>query len=157
MATLLDYCRDYLVSEGLVRKPRIAGASTVYPMWLEPRDGAKAPRNPEVEASGTETNDDLVVSAFRSTGVPMERHNEFRRIEMIEFWLRGRTWPLVEDFWLRLRPRFVDKNAGETKRNWSMAGLTVLESLVYVELQRIGADEAGWTFNCEISFELFQP
>jgi hypothetical protein len=87
----------------------------------------------------------------------VERHNEFRRIDMVEIWLRGRTWPLVSDFYDLLRPKFVDKSAGETKRNWQMAGVTVLESLVFRELQRIGSDENGWTFNCEFSFEIFQP
>lgn len=152
MATLLDYVRDYAISSGLpVRKPRNAGASTVYPWFNEPRNGAVAPRNPEVEAATTETNDDLVISAFRSSGVPVERHRgSWEKIEMVEIWFRGRTWPIVSDFWTLFRPKYEDR------RGWSMAGLYVMESLTFRELQRLGSDESGWTYNCELSFEIFQ-
>lgn len=150
MSTLLDEARDYLIAQGLVRKPRVAGAA--YPLWIEPREGAPGPRNPQVEAAATtESNDDLVISAFKTTGVAVERHRGWEQIQMIEFWFRGRTYPLISDFYTLFRPKFADK------RSWTMGTLYVLESLNYTELQRIGADENGWTFTAEFSFELFQP
>lgn len=144
MANLLDHVNDYLVAQNLVRDPRIAGPKP--PLWVEPRNGTPAPGE-SPKGNATEVGADIVVGAFNAPGVSLGRHNSHRRIEAVDFDIRVRKAPLVDDFYKSLRAALHDK------RGWTMAGLWLSESLAYRELQRLGADENGWIFTTQFTFE----
>jgi hypothetical protein len=146
MPNLLDYVNDYLIAQNLVRDPRVAGSKP--PLWLEPRDGVPAPGE-SPKNNSTEMGPDIVVGAFNAQGIATGRHNGFMRIDAVDFWIRVRRAPLVDDFEKSLRTALHDK------RGWSMTGLYVAESLVFRELQRIGADQSGWTFTTQYTFQTF--
>lgn len=139
---LLTYLRDYLVSEGLVRVPRVAGAAP--PLYLEPKEGVVAPGEAE---NATESHPTLVLGAFRATGVAPRRHQSFIRIDMIDLVVRAANPRPAFDLHDELRGALVDK------RHWSMAGLLIEESLMFRDLQRVSSDANGWTFTTEFSFE----
>jgi hypothetical protein len=156
--TLLDYLRAYLISTGDARDPRVPGPSTgpPYPLWREPDLGAVPPRQKD-DPQGVETNDELVISAFRSTGLPRPRDGTYSRVDMIELWLRSARPDVALDFWdNRLRKRFIAPN-GMSKTAWNMGNsslgtIWVLETLIFRELQRLGSDDQGWTWMAELSF-----
>lgn len=142
MATLLEHFRDHLVSAGVVRIPRVAG--TVPPLWLEPRDGAPAPG----DKTGTEDSS-TVLSAFLTGGLASRPYESFMRTDIVDVWVRATQAPAVFDLETGLRAAIIDKRA------WDMAGLTVIESLQWRPLQRLGSDAQGFTFVCAFTFQIF--
>ena len=141
-ADLLTPLRDYLVAQEVVRVPRVAGDEP--PLWLEPRDGVPAPGEGQNE---TEGGPDVVLGAFRVTGIAPRRHEGFIRIDAVDFWLRSRTPQLAQQTHDLLRDALNDK------RGWIMAGLRIEESLMFRDLQRLSSDANGWTYTTEFTFE----
>lgn len=151
MADLLTAIRDYMVTKDLGRDPRVAGDA--YPVWREPRDGAIAPG----EKLGDENDDDLVISIYKTGGVPSGYFEDavWRR-DTVDFFLRARTAALVFDFETLLRPAFVRDDAAPVPRtNWNMAGLMVIESSLWRPLQPIERGEAGYTYVVSFIFETY--
>jgi hypothetical protein len=146
MTNLLDHVNDYLIAQGLVRDPRVAGSAP--PLWLMPRDGVPAPgESPKNNA--VEVGPDIVVGAFTAPGISLGRHNGFRRIKAVDFWIRVRKAPMIDDFDAALHAAFNDK------RGWDMAGLYVMESLVWREVgSPIESGPSGWTFTSQYTLEL---
>lgn len=134
----LTALRDYLVSQGIVRIPRVAG--TAPPMWLEPRNGTPAPGAGD---NPTEVGDPTVLAAFLGTGIAPKRHEGFIRTDAVTIWVRTRTAPLAHQIEKQLRAALNDK------RGWAMAGLQVNESLLFRDLQRVGFDNQGYSGNTE--------
>lgn len=142
MADLLDSLRTHLVAEGIVRVPAAAGP--LPPLWLEPRDGTPAPGEGNNLA---ERHPTTVLGAFRATGIAPSRHEGFIRREAVDFWIRVSQPQLAFGVHDQLRGALNDR------RQWDMAGLTISESLMFRDLQRLAADSGGWTFVTEFVFE----
>jgi hypothetical protein len=143
MPTLLDHLRDHLISESIVRSPRTAGAAP--PLWLEPREGIPAPG----EGSGSEVGADAVLGAYFTGGIASQPWESFIREDTIDLWLRTRTAPIAFTLWQQLREELIDK------RNWNMAGLTIIESREWRPLQPLYRDAQAFTFVASIVFERY--
>lgn len=145
MANLLDHVNDYLIAQAIVRDPRVAGS--MPPLWVEPRDGVPAPGQSPKNAA-VEIDDNIVVGLFKAPGVTLERHNGFRRIFGADFEIRVKKAPLVDDIEASIRAALHDK------RGWDLAGLYIMESLVFRELQPLGSDVTGFTYVTGYTFEV---
>lgn len=141
---MLDALRDFLVTQALVRIPRVAGATP--PLWLEPRDGVPAPG----EGANPTEKGDTVVAAFRATGFPSQRTMfPYIRNIGIDFRIRGKTTPPIFDFDAKLYMLLHERYG------WDMAGLDVIASTQFRELQRLGSDSAGFEYVTEYQFEVY--
>lgn len=143
MPTLLGALRDHLISENIVRSPRVAGATP--PMWLEPRDGAPAPGEGE---NSTEVGATATVAAFRNGGIAARPYESMLQTLGVDLWLRVKTAPVADTLHGQIRAALIDK------RNWTMGGVTVVESSEWATLQPLGSDHQGFTYVCKFMFEI---
>lgn len=152
MADLLTSIRDYLAEKNLGRDPRVAGPAP--PVWREPRDGAVAPG----EMEGDENDDDLVISIYKTGGVPLDVFEEaVKRQDSVDFFIRSRTAALALDYEPGLTLGFVrDEAAPVPRTNWNMAGLQVIESKLWRPLQPIDRGEQGYTYVVSYLFETYR-
>lgn len=106
MAGLSEEFRDYLISLGIVRKPRVAGG--VPPMWVDPRNGVPAPGEGQ---NATEKDDNIVLGAFLNLGggIPARMMESSIRADTIEVRYRVKTAPLVEGIERQIRGAVLDK------------------------------------------------
>lgn len=151
------FIRDYIASENGAReegepgfrKPSVAdpdgAGGSLYPVFLEPREGAPAPG----ELKGEENNDAGVVSLFYTGGIETGPLEKFHRKETFDFWVRTKQPQLAKRIDDRLRLLLHDK------REWDMAGLTVIESLRWRPLQPIGHGPEGYSYTVSFLFELY--
>lgn len=142
-ADLLTHLRDYLVGLGIARKPSVAGS--VPPLWLEPRNGVPAPG--ETPGNDALEAGEVVLGAFRTTGIAPRRHEGFVRIDAVDVWIRSRN--ALQAFQLHDQLR----DALNDLRSWDMAGLHIEESLMFRDLQRIRSDSSGFSYTSEFTFE----
>jgi hypothetical protein len=148
MPTLLDHCTDYLVAEGLVRKPSVpapGGNPNLPVLWRHPRNGVPAPG----EGSGIEIGPTIVVGAFHAAGFATEPYESFRRIDGIDFRIRVTAPPIATAFEESLRALLIDKRA------WTMGSITVIESRQFRPFQPIGSSNQSYDFSTEYQFEIY--
>ena len=135
MPLMIDACRDYLIAQALVRDPRVAGAAP--PCWRSPRNGLPAPGDGTAPEIGTT----LVVGLFPSTGIARAPYDaQALRTDGLDIRIRSTTAPAAIELDDSIRAVLMDK------RNWSMGGLTVVESRLERPLQLISSDEQGYDF-----------
>lgn len=144
MAMLLNFVRDHLVAQGIVRVPQIAGA--LPPLWLEPRHGV-----PEIGAdvqslTATERNADLQIGAWQATGEGTRALEGELDQSYVLFRFLGRTTPIGHAVHKQIRAALDDK------RNWSMAGQQVLASQLFRNWQFLGSDDEGFRHLSEYRF-----
>jgi hypothetical protein len=148
MPALLQAINDYLIAQAIVRDPRTPGAQP--PLWVDPPDNQGVPAPGEAPShNATEVGPDVVVGLFTAPGVPTGRHNGFRRIDGVDFWIRVRDADLRDPIEKALRAALHDK------RGWVMGGLYVAESLIYRELDRLPGDPQGFTYILGYTFQTF--
>lgn len=141
--TLLEHLRDYLIAEGIARKPAVAGAG--HPLWLDPRHGVPAPGEGD---SAVEIDADVVLGAFQVSGIPRGPYaDSVLRTDAVDLWIRSRISPLAYGVDDALRQALVDRRA------WDMAGMTIVESSLFRPLQRLGSDDDGYVFTSQYLFE----
>lgn len=144
-AELLPPLRDYLIAQGIVRRPSVAGA--LAPLWLDPRKGVPAPGE---GTNATEKNNDVVLGAFQVSGFPRPPYEaSVLRMDAVDVWIRARIAPLAYQKADAIIAALNDK------RQFDMAGLTIVECLLFRPLQRLGSDENGFDFTMQFSFERF--
>lgn len=152
---LLSNARAYLIAEGIVRSPRVAGPLPVA--WIEPEDGAVAPG----DKLGDENHDEAVLSIFRSGGVGLEWiEQRWHRKDTIDVVIRtasnGRAQraTTIEE---ELRYAFLGSGEGDLKMNWTMGALTVIQSQLWRPLQPLdhSGDPPIYTAICSFLFELY--
>ena len=142
--TILDDFRDFLVVQDVVRIPRIAGVRP--PLWLEPRDGAPAPGE---GTKNVEKDADIVLSAFRATGIPSLPYEGFLAKPHVALWYRVRRSDFAAAKHREIMALIHDK------RNWLMGTQQVHESMCVRELQPLGSDESGFTYTAEFQFHVW--
>ena len=146
MPDLLRALSDHLVAEEVVRDPRTPGP--LPPLWLNPRDGAPAPG----EIEGSEGDADLVLSAFLGVRILGEPEQEaFLVHETVDVVIRSRTAPPLPVVEQALTAAVaVDAGAPVGRRNWTMAGLEIVESVLWRGLQPLDSSDQGYT--AEVSY-----
>lgn len=146
---LLDNLRQYLINQGVVRAPRVAGP--LPPMWIAPRFGCPAPGQTDGLNAPTEVGNDLVVAIVPTTDIPPARYEGWLRRNHVQFIIRARIAPLALSFENTVRANINDR------RGWMMASVPIIESLIFRGLQPLGSDNLGYTFTCEYQFEMEGP
>lgn len=121
MATLLDSMRDYLVAQGVGRMPRVAGA--LPPIWLQPAGGTPAPG----DKSGVEVGEPVVLGLIQTIEVPPAPEDVEWREDIVDIWIRSRTWPQTVSAWATMRPLLIGSFANQ-RMNWTMGDFTVMRS-----------------------------
>jgi hypothetical protein len=142
---LLPALADHLVAQGIARHPHVAGA--LPPLYVEP-DRMPAPGE---AADPTERHPDTVLALFVSPGIPPAPYESWLRRDGVQMRLLVRDVADAVAIERQIRAEIVDR------RNWLMAGLQVIESLMWSDLARLGYDEnAGATdFSANYLFELY--
>jgi hypothetical protein len=143
MATLTDRAWQYLIDQGVVRDPRVAGA--LPPAFRQPRDGVPAPG----EGEGTEVGPTCVIGLVRTDGIPSPRFEKEWRRDVLDIVIRVTKWPDAEAKYAVMRNLFIDKT------NWDMAGMKVIESLEWRNLGLIDSDAQGYTAQFAVLFETY--
>lgn len=141
----------YLRSLEIVRLPSDAALPyrDLPPMWNDPRKGVPYPG--QTEGLGTtESHPDLVLGAYPSTGIPSAPYEGFYKQKAVTIFIRGRTSPLIQSFYENKLYKAL-----HDKRNISMDGLQVNQSMCFRDLQRIAADNNGYVYNCEFMVDLW--
>lgn len=151
-ATLLPNLRSFLVSASLVRVPRIA--ADVPPCWLDPKRNIPYPGQTEGLGANEGTDKDdgrggLVIAIYPETGIPSIAHEGFYVRKPVSIWFRSHLSPVIQTVHETFRATLHDR------RNYSLNGLQVNQSLMTRELQRIGSDEEGYVYNTEYLFDLW--
>lgn len=154
---LLPALRDYLVGLGLARYPSTPGTISVAgfpgtpgpsPLWLDPKKNIPYPGQSE----GLKTNEShptMVLAVYPATGVPQKPFEGFLVTLGAAIWYRGLRSPMVQTMHEQIR------GALEDRRNYFMNGLQVNWSRMSREVQRIGSDERGYIYNCEVLFDMW--
>lgn len=144
---LLNAFRDQLVTQGIVRIPRVPGAAP--PLWLQRRLGAPAPGETPENGTAVEVGPDVVAAAEISGGFPMGRFQSAWRRPIIEVRIRGRTAPLAEDLEAAITAAIIDRT------NWTMGGLQVIESQHWRPFTPVVYDEQSFDFLVAYAFEIY--
>lgn len=140
---LLEDLQTYLVAEGLVRDPAVAGDTT--PLYLQPRNGVPAPGKGE----GVELDNNLVMGAFLTGGIPTGPYVKGRRKRTVDIRYRAKKAPFAEEKDLLIREALHDKRA------WQMGGRLVIETLQSREFQPLGSDDQSFDFVVTYLFEVY--
>lgn len=141
---LITNMRDYLIAQGLVRKPAVAGAAP--PMWLDPKLGVPAPG----EGQGTEVGDPTL-GVFDTGGFALGPYmDSFARQPIAQINYRGTSPQAIKALELQITKLLADR------RDWTMSTTYLVESSLWQPLQRIGSDTQGWEFSSAYRFELYR-
>lgn len=135
---------DYLVAQGLVRKPDDAGS--LPPVWRDPRKGVPYPGQ---KMDGNQSHPTLVLALYPATGIVSVPYEGFLVKLGVAIWYRGKTSPAIQAMHERIRGVLNDHH------NIMMNGLLVNQAQMARENQRIASDERGFIYNCEYMFDLW--
>lgn len=145
---LLPALRDYLTAQSLGRKPADATADpTLPPIWLDPKRGIPYPG--EKRDNAVEQHPDLVLALYPATGVPSVPFEGFLVKLGVAIWYRAKLSPTAQTHHEKIRGMLHDK------RDLNFNGLSVNQSQMTREIQRISSDERGYVYNCEYMFDLW--
>jgi len=141
-----ELVRQYLVAQGIVRRPEVAAPTwdlNLPPLWVDLSQGIPAPGdlNPPNRAG------DAVVAVNVATGLPSRRMETELRVLAREVWLRTKSAPRAERLYTLLRRALDDK------RGWVMSGLWMSETKEIRPLQPLSTEQGVYTFNAEYTFE----
>jgi hypothetical protein len=148
MATILDHLRTYLIANGVGRDPRVAGATP--PIWRQPAAGTPAPG----EGTGTEVGSTVVIGLMRTGGIPQSPQEVEWRRDIVDIWIRSRTWPQTESTWNAIRPLLIGTHA-QSRQGWTMSGLAVIESQEWRTLSLDSDPAQGFTSQAAVLFQTY--
>lgn len=151
MATLADRVWVYLIAQGIVRDPRVAGV--LPPAFRSPADGVAAPG----EGTGTEVGLTAVLGISADLGIPAPYFEAERRKDIVDFVYRTAKRPQADALYSLIRQAMIGPVPGAPFRmNWSMAGMRVIQSREWQGLQRIASDGAqGFTMKSSVILETY--
>jgi hypothetical protein len=143
---LIKFVRNYLVAEGIVRVPSVAGVAP--PLWLMRKNGTPEPGINVQGLDPVEQNADLQINLVQSTGqatVPMEGEYEYPYALFRFFSRTPQAGHAVHK---------EIKAALDDKRNWNMAGQQVIMSTVFRDWQFVSSDNEGFRHITEYRFQV---
>jgi hypothetical protein len=145
---LLPPLRDFLIAQGIARKPSVPGP--LHPLWLDPRNGVPAPG---LDGEGgtdkpDEIDENVVFGAFQVSGIPKPPYEQSHlRIDAVDIWIRSKNALLGREAAEPIIAALADQ------RQFDLGGLTIVESLLFRPLQLLGSDDNGYNFTMEFTFE----
>ncbi len=139
---LIDALRDFLIAEGVVRDPRVAGADP--PCWRSPRMGVPAPGDGDAPEMGAS----VVVGIFPAAGIARDPYEaSVLRTDGIDIRIRSLRPPDAINLDDEIRGKIMDKRA------LSMAGLQIVECRLERPMNLIVSDEQGFDYITGYLFE----
>lgn len=155
--TLIDRIRNHLAALGLLRAPDVVGPGArpwPPPAWRHPDGGAIGPGDAKDQQRPQNAWDDgLVVSIFWAPGIAPRAGEEERRIDGVDFQLRGVAVPPIIDFERALRAELHGVLDPGGRSDWVMDGLYVVQSRQWRPLGPVEAVEGVYTFSTGYLFE----
>lgn len=146
-AEVIGPLRDYLVAQGVVRKPSVAGA--LPPCWLEPREGLPAPGEKPPNGSATQVGPTVVLGLFRTGGIAVGPYESSWRERTLDLRIRAQTGAQVRDIEQLITPLIIDKHG------WQMGAMAVIDSEMWRELQPIQINVQGYHFVVSYRFVVY--
>lgn len=156
----LEHLRDYLIAEGLVRRPDVAGA--LPPVWKHPDGGAMGPGDARDQGRPAVTFDTgLVVSLMHAPGLVPEIGAEERRMDGVDVVFRGDSVPEIRVLEAAIALRLLGDPAGIVaprpdpggRTDWVMAGLYIIQARQWSPMQPVAAVAGVFTFRVSYIFE----
>jgi hypothetical protein len=153
-ASLLPNLRAFFVTAGIARIPAVAGSEA--PCWLDPLNGIPYPG--QTDGLGPNENSvvnkasglgGLVLCINPETGIVPIAHEGFYQRRAVMIWYRSMLSPEIQNAHEQVRSAIQDK------RNYSLNGLQVNQSLMMRELQRVASNAQGYVYNTEYLFDLW--
>lgn len=155
--TLIDRLRDFLVAEGLMRRPDQVGPGArpwLPPVWRMPDEGAIGPGDMADQGKPDAQRDDgLVVSLMFAPGIPSPVGGEDMRTDGVDIVMRGRAVAPIADLERAVRDRLLGDDPGG-RTDWVMGGLYVIQSRQWRPFQPISSGAGVYTFSVGYIFEL---
>lgn len=153
-ASLLPNMRQFLIDNSVGRLPR--DEADAPPIWLDPKKGIPYPGQseglgPNEQTTITDGIGGMVLAIVPATGIPSPPHEGFLVRLGATVWYRSMVSPAIQSMHETIRALLSDR------RNYSMNGLQVNESLLTREIQRVTSNEEGYVYNCEYMFLLWGP
>lgn len=146
-ADTLKELRGYLIAQGLVRDPFVAGSAPAC--WIMPLEGLNAANQGET----TVERSDPVIGLYRSPGPTSAPYEGFIRQDVVLFEIRTApdTPKGAYDFEDTLRTLLNDRRA------WQMGLLQVNESMLVRDIQQMDSGPQGFMFNLQYNFNMWGP
>lgn len=141
-----DALRNHLIDQGIARKPSVPGV--LPPLWLEPRHGVPAPGDRYEGGTDTEIGPETVLGIRLAGGIPQPpivastiRHTN------LDIWIRTVSAPAAGRIENEIRQTLDDRFG------WTMAGLSVIHSRIWREMQPVDYTEKAFTYIVAYGFE----
>lgn len=147
MPYLVESAREHLITQGVVRDPRVVGP--LPPLWLAPKNGVPEPGSDVQSLHPNETHATTQIGAWRATGMGSRPYEGMLEHYFIEFRFRTTTSPAAYDVHKLIRAQLDDK------RNWNCAGFQVHQSLLFRDLQVLSSGPEGFEHSSEYHFVLW--
>jgi hypothetical protein len=157
MAQVIGPMREYLIAQGVVRRPDTAASSGVWPggqlppLWLEPREGVAAPGDVPPNGSAVQIGADVVLGLYRSGGFSPGPYESTWRRPTVDLRIRARRADFVDQIEKLITSRIIDKY------NWQMASFAVIDSGMWRELQLEEITPQAFTFIVSYQFTVYAP
>lgn len=136
---ILEGLRDYLIAEGIARRPTQTGP--LPPLLLAPKDGVPAPAS--IGANVT-----VALGAFVVNTVPARPRFSELRTDLVEFKIRTTTDPAARSMEATLRYALTDK------ADWTAGDVHIVQSLEWRGLRPDGSSASdGHSYSVVYSFE----
>lgn len=154
---MLTQLRNFLIAEGLVRSPDVAGDEP--PIWRHPDNGPVGPGDAaEQQKPATAHDAGLVVSLLWAPGVPPLAGEEERRHDSVDIYFRGTAVQPIIDLENEIRKRLLgDPPDPGGRADWVMDGRYVIQSAQSSPMQPLGATDGVFTFRVQYLFDLRVP
>lgn len=157
MAVLIEHVRQFLIDEGIVRAPNVAGPGArpwLPPAWKHPDGGPVGPGDAaQGDFDDVAHDDGIVVSLMRTAGVPPVAGEEDLRYDEVDIHLRGDNVPGLDALEGEIRTALLgDPPQPGGKTDWVMAGLYVIQARQSKPYQPIFAE--GGTFAFMVGYQL---
>lgn len=151
MPDVLGPLRSYLVAQGLARVPKVAGSAP--PLYLQPRLGLPAPGEPPPrgDPAGPEVGPDVVLGLTLSGGFATGPYESYWRLPTVDLRLRVRRADMAQPCEQAITALLIDR------RDWTMGGVHVIESLQTRPLQPLGSDAQAFDYVVGYRFQVYAP
>lgn len=137
---VLEELRDYLIAQGIAQSQAEDASLTIPSVWLNPKDGAPAPRGPKGDQVENAT---ITLIDTNTTGPPeLEAWIEETFVDVI---VRSRTAAPGKLLQRQIRGLLSPIGDLYGRKHWTMSDLLVEYSTLWRGDQPVAADETGWT------------
>lgn len=141
---VIDELRAYLLAQGIVQAQTASPSTTLPSIWLDPRDGARLPRDGE----------DVTVTLRDTMLAAPDRLQAWEEVAYIDVITRARKEPAGKLVQRSIRNLLHPISAHGGKYQWTMGSLLVAYSTVWRGDQPLPRDGDAITYDRVQSFQI---